>query len=123
MHQDNLQQTPFQPYMFTRQAVLTTGSHWSVTLCWGEAWQSLWNIMEARGSLWKPIELLECSMRFSCGKVYNKLTCSSKEERPPPTVSPPLWCIPPESPYHYPIHSPPPLPSIPLSYPLNCVVE
>ena len=42
MRQDDLQRTPFQPYMFTGRAVLTTGSHRSVTLCRGEARQSLY---------------------------------------------------------------------------------
>jgi len=32
------------------------------------------------------MELLEYSMGFLCATIYNKLTCTSKEERPPPNL-------------------------------------
>jgi len=38
------------------------------------------------------MELLEHSMGFLCAMIYNKLTCTSKRERPPPN----LWALPPE---------------------------
>ena len=42
--------------------------------------------MEAHGTLWKVMELLEYSMGFLCAMIYNKLTRTSKERDPSPTV-------------------------------------
>ena len=42
--------------------------------------------MECDRRPWKVMELLEYSMGFLCAMIYNKLTCTSKGERPPPNL-------------------------------------
>jgi len=41
--------------------------------------------VECDGTPWKAMELLEHSMGFLYTAIYNKLTCTSKGERPPLT--------------------------------------
>jgi len=57
-------------------------------------------------------------MRFSCEKVYNKLTCSSKGKRPPPLISwDPQGTPTQETPPHLLVipYQETPIPSLPLS--------
>ena len=91
-----------------------------------------WKLIEAHGIPWNLMELPEHSMAFSSEKVFNKLTYSSKDKRPPLPFGTLTLRQVPLYPLTTPFPPPIPLSPTPTPFPLspiypsvlqNCVVE